>query len=198
MAFFAIIVAFSSPDSAKLEKLKQETSKSMKVEYKNPFEDLARKLIQILKELNLADQVEITKLDDGIQLLSRGTLFFDSGSASLKPIAQMLMSKLAEVLTEEAKGYRVVVEGHTDDNRVLSKKFASNWELSSSRASTVVRLLESKGFERSFLSPIGLADTRPLVPNRDAQGEPLVENQARNRRIIIRILKTLPGRLKFD
>jgi chemotaxis protein MotB len=57
-----------------------------------------------------------------------------------------------------------------------------------------VRLLESKGFAHTDLMPIGMADTQPIVPNRSATGEAIPENQAENRRIVIRIEKQLPQR----
>ena len=99
---------------------------------------------------------------------------------------------------KQAKGFRVTVEGHTDDSPIYSKSFPSNWELSSIRAGTVVRLLESKGLPRADLRPVGLADTEPVVPNRDGSGTPIPENQAANRRILIRIQKQLPKRLSRD
>jgi len=85
----------------------------------------------------------------------------------------------------------VIVEGHTDDIPIVTPKYPSNWELSSARASTVVRLLESAGFDHSDLRPVGLADTEPLVPNRG-----LAANRALNRRIVIRVQKQLPQRSK--
>jgi chemotaxis protein MotB len=194
MGFFVVVTAFSTPDSAKLERLKQETSKSMGVDYENPFEDLSKNIHEVLQDLKLGREVEVRQLDDGIELVSNGTLFFDSGSTELKPLAAQLMGEVARVIVEKARGFRVVVEGHTDDNPITSKQFPSNWELSSNRASTVVRLLEDKGFSRVNLSPIGLADTKPLVPNRLPSGAALAENQARNRRIVIRILKNLQAR----
>jgi chemotaxis protein MotB len=73
--------------------------------------------------------------------------------------------------------------------------FASNWELSSVRASTVVRLFESQGFPHAGLRPIGYGDTEPVVPNETPAGEPIPENQAQNRRIVIRIQRQLPARM---
>ena len=74
---------------------------------------------------------------------------------------------------------------------MVSKEFPSNWELSSLRATTVIRLLDSKGLPHVNLRPMGLADTDPIVPNRDEKGASIPDNQAQNRRIVIRIQRII-------
>jgi chemotaxis protein MotB len=194
-AFFVIISAFSTPDAAKMEKLKEETSKSMGVKYTKPFEELKSQLKQMLADSKMDKDISIVETGDGVAIVANGTLFFDSGAAELKPDAHTLISNLGDILIQEAKGFRIVVEGHTDDVPITSLRFPSNWELSSSRAGTVVRLLESKGFLHKDLRPLGLSDTEPLFPNLDESGAPIADNRARNRRIVIRIQKQLPKRL---
>jgi chemotaxis protein MotB len=67
--------------------------------------------------------------------------------------------------------------------------FPSNWELSGARAARVVRMFETMGFDRRQLQAIGYADTKPLVPNRDAQGAAIPQNQAQNRRVVLRVIR---------
>jgi len=189
--FFVMITAFSSPDVQKIERLKQATSKSMGGNYNKPFEDLSMSIDKIVKEIKLEKDVNVVETEEGVMITSRGTLFFDSGSAVLRPQAENLISHLTEVLVKQAQGFRVIVEGHTDDAPISSKFYPSNWELSSARAGTVVRLLEEKGFARKNMRPLGLADTEPLLPNRNADGEPNPANQAENRRIVIKLQKNL-------
>jgi chemotaxis protein MotB len=164
-------------------------------QYTKPFESLNLSLKSILQEMKLDQQVKIIDTGDGIAISSRGTLFFDSGSSQLKPEAEKLMQEIAEILAREALDFKILVEGHTDDVPTNSKMYPSNWELSSARASTVVRLLESKGLPHANLRPLGLADTEPSVPNLSEQGIALPENRAINRRIVVRIQKTLPKRM---
>ena len=193
--FFVILTAFSTPDPAKMEKLKETTAKSMGGQYTKPFESLNLSLKQILEQMKLDQQVKIIDTGDGIAISSRGTLFFDSGSSQLKPEAEKLMQEIAGILAREANEFRILVEGHTDDVPTNSKMYPSNWELSSARASTVVRLLEAKGIPHANLRPLGLADTEPSVPNLSEQGVPITDNRAINRRIVVRIQKTLPKRM---
>lgn len=194
--FFVIMGAFSNPDAGKMEKLKQETAKSMRVKYTKPFEELSTSLKKVMVDLKLEKEVNLDETLDGVTLTFRGTLFFESGSAILKAEALEVIRKMAGLLATEAKGFHVLVEGHTDDAPIVSRLFPSNWELSSARAGTVVRVLEDKGFPHKDLRPYGLSDTEPVVPNRDAAGIPILENRAQNRRIVIRLQKQLPKRMK--
>jgi flagellar motor protein MotB len=103
---------------------------------------------------------------------------FDSGSATLKPEGIKVVTKLAETL----KGYPDTVirsEGHTDDRPISTGRFPSNWELSSARATEVVRSLQKQGISPERLIAIGYGDTRPAAPNTDA------ESRAKNRRVEI-------------
>lgn len=196
VGFFVMISAFSTPDASKFEQMKKQTAKAMGSKYTKPFEEISQSIRNMLKELNIDKEVTLVETDEGLMVTSKGTLFFDSGSAELKPQAQELIGKVSDLLIQQAKGMHIVVEGHTDDAPIVSKQFPSNWELSSYRAGTVIRLLEAKGFPRNDLRPMGLADTEPLVPNRTAAGEAISANQAENRRIVIRILKQFAKRAK--
>ena len=79
------------------------------------------------------------------------------------------------------------VEGHTDDDPIHTARYPSNWELSAGRATGVVRLFIEQGMDTARLKASGFAETRPKVPNRDASGAPVRENQAINRRVLIRV-----------
>ncbi len=195
VGFFVMLTAFSTPDASKMERLKQETAKAMGVDYKNPYETLTQSLKNVLRDFKLEKEVLIHQTDDGVEITSRGTVFFDSGSSEMLEKAHQLVERIVLTLVHQAKGFLVVVEGHTDDVPIVSQKFPSNWELSASRANSVVRLMETKGFVHTNLRSIGFADTVPLVPNRDASGTAITDNQARNRRIVIRIKKQLPPRM---
>ena len=72
----------------------------------------------------------------------------------------------------------MVIQGHTDDRPVRGRRFDSNWELSASRAISVMRyMVENGGIDPKRLGTAGYADQRPLVPN-DSR-----ENRAKNRRV---------------
>ena len=74
------------------------------------------------------------------------------------------------------------MEGHTDNQRISSGQFPSNWELSGARAASVVRLFERAGVASQRMVAIGFGEFRPMDTNDFAQG------RARNRRVTLNIL----------
>jgi len=90
--------------------------------------------------------------------------FFDPASSSLRPEAIALLDAIAEELVTSKQNIRV--EGHTDDEPVRNTRFKSNWDLSASRAATVVSYLErAHGIAPIRLMAAGLGAQRPLVSN---------------------------------
>jgi len=116
--------------------------------------------------------------------------FFESGSATLSDAGKGILRKLfGTLLAPRFAGYRITVEGHTDNQPISGPQFPSNWELSSARAASVVRFFIDQGIPADRLRAAGYADTQPLAPNRDAAGNPIPENQAKNRRVVVELEK---------
>ena len=90
---------------------------------------------------------------------------------------------------EKFRDYQITIEGHTDDAPISTAQFPSNWELSTARASAVVHYFLEQGIAAQKLRAAGYADTFPVAPNRDSAGKPIPENQARNRRVVIKLEK---------
>jgi chemotaxis protein MotB len=128
-------------------------------------------------------QAEVIRRDQGVAVSLRGAAFFDPASAEIKPETLALLTDIASSLRDMP--VRITVEGHTDNLPMESWLYPSNWELSSARASRVARFLNDHGVQKDDLTVVGLADTRPLVPNAGPDGRPLPENQAKNRRVVI-------------
>ncbi len=107
---------------------------------------------------------------------------FATGSADLSPAAMQAIGRLADSLREVRNS--VLIEGHTDDVPIHTVRFASNWELSTARATAVVQwLIERGGVEASRLSAAGYGEFHPRVPNESAPA------RARNRRVDVVIAK---------
>jgi chemotaxis protein MotB len=136
--------------------------------------------------------VQVENGPDGVTVTFRGTLLFDSGSFELKGDARPLMTKIAEVVHQEASSHNVKVEGHTDNVPIKHPVIASNWELSALRAARVARLFEEQGFSKKQLAIQGWGEARPMVPNFNADGTENPSNQAKNRRVLIRIYRQSP------
>ena len=116
--------------------------------------------------------------------------FFPSGSATLSAGGQQALIKILQDLnTSQYKDFVITVEGHTDDNPISTAQFPSNWELSTARAAAVVRFFIQQGIPGQKLRAAGYADVMPKVPNRDDKGNPIPDNQAQNRRVVIKLEK---------
>lgn len=132
--------------------------------------------------------VELDRRESGVAVNLKSGVFFDSASAELKRDAVPLLASIAATLA--GTPYRITVEGHTDNLPIRTWLFPSNWELSAGRASRVARFLIEHGVPETHMAVLGLADTRPLVPNTAPGGQSLPENQARNRRVVIVVSPT--------
>lgn len=108
--------------------------------------------------------------------------FFASGSAVIKPEGIPTIAKIAAILAHVPEDIRV--EGHTDDVPIHNKQFASNWELSTARATEVLNLLITHfGIVPKRLSAAGYAQFHPVASNATTQG------RAINRRVDVVVLR---------
>lgn len=189
VGFFALLYSFSQVDKAMFEKVREAVSKQFGGRFETPFEDLDEALKSIVMKADLRDKVQIDKDASGISIVFQGSVFFDSGSTELRQEALPTFNLIIDALKHKASGFPIFVEGHTDNSPIQTPQFPSNWELSGARAARVVRLFEEHGFERELLSAQGFSDTRPLLPNNAPDGSPIAENQARNRRVVIRVTR---------
>jgi outer membrane protein OmpA-like peptidoglycan-associated protein len=109
---------------------------------------------------------------------------FESGSAQMKPTSHASFDRIASMLRKS--NYRLRIEGHTDNVPIHTAQFPSNWELSSSRATEIVRLLIVRdGFPAERLSAGGFAEFHPAATNRTPEGRGM------NRRVDIVVLGTV-------
>jgi chemotaxis protein MotB len=138
----------------------------------------------IQKALNseiMKHEVTMTMRREGLVISLKEMGFFESGSATIRPDSMDAISRLAEVLKQRQEDLRI--EGHTDNIPIHNSHFASNWELSTTRATEMIRLMIMK-FElpARHLSAAGYGEFHPVSGNDTASG------RAQNRRLDIVIL----------
>ncbi len=141
---------------------------------------VARQVEQALASLVMQDQVVVRNHGDWVEVEIRTDMLFGSGSATLSTQAGLVIAQLADVLAATPNPVRV--EGHTDNVPIRNSAFPSNWELSSARSASVVRLLAGGGVDPSRLAVLGLGEFRPAAPNTSAEG------RNANRRVLLVIL----------
>ena len=117
--------------------------------------------------------------------------FFTSGSAILSDDGKKLLQEIIDknLKAQDVQDHMITVEGHTDDAPIKTLQFPSNWELSTARAAAVVRFFIERGISPQRLRASGYSDSFPKAPNRDTAGKPLPQNQAQNRRVVIKLEK---------
>ena len=177
MAFFVIMFSISEPNTEKFERVTR-----------GMVETLSRKDVEAPVTPNSGDQANVDTTTIGRTVQFQTGKMFAPGSADILPEAYAQLDRLSQnlILLGNTR-YGVIVEGHTDDNPITNARFASNWELSAARATNVVRLFGGAEIPVHRMRAVAFAETQPKVPNRDGAGNPLPENQAKNRRIIIRV-----------
>lgn len=185
MGFFALISSMSSVNQQKLEQVRESAAETFGGEYKQPYKELGEALQKFVKDNKLEDKVKLKIGIQGVEMTFTGTMFFDSGNYVVKSEAAELMKKLAQTIKGVPSGYRTLIEGHTDSAPINHPIVASNWELSGLRASRIAQLFEQNGFAKDSLTIIGWGDNRPIVADRDANGNYIPEAMAQNRRVVI-------------
>ena len=172
------------------ERLKAEEAEKARLEQERAAKEAEiQRLTQTHEDLTKSLQAEIAKGDIKIQQVrDRLTInmvdrvLFDSGQAQVKPAGLKVLKQVSDIL-KKVTDKQIRIEGHTDNVPIgarLKERFPTNWELSTARATSVVRyLIEEGGVDRATLSAIGYADNRPVASN---DGE---EGRTANRRIEI-------------
>jgi chemotaxis protein MotB len=123
----------------------------------------------------------------GDRFVFQSEVFFDAGQAVLKPAGRAELDKLGAALLDLEKqippdiAWVLRVDGHTDVRPIASSQFASNWELSSARAISVVKYLISKGISPQHLVAAGFGEFQPIDPGTTD------EAYSRNRRIELKL-----------
>lgn len=191
MGFFALIASFSKPDVKEFEKVQQSAAEHFGGEFQKPYEELTKKIQKIVDENNLQNKVEVTREADGVSIRFDGQIFFDSGEFIVKNDGKAAMDKLLVGLGQDIHGHRALIEGHTDNAPIRHTIIASNWELSGIRAARIAQIFETHGFGKEQITILGWGETKPLVPNEDTNKVPIPNNQAKNRRVLIKLSKTL-------
>lgn len=172
------------------QRLKAEEADKARLEQERAAKEaeIAR-LTRTQEELSKSLQDEISKgnitiqqVRDQLTINMVDRVLFDSGQAQVKPAGVKVLKQVGDVLNT-ITDKQIRIEGHTDNVPISSKlqdKFKTNWELSTARATNVVRyLIDQGGVNRQYLSAVGYAETRPVATNDTDEG------RSSNRRIEI-------------
>lgn len=172
------------------QRLKTEEAEKARLEQERAAkEEEIRRLTRTQEELSRSLQDEIAKgnitiqqVRDRLTINMVDRVLFDSGRAQIKPAGLKVLKQVSDVLNK-VTDKQIRIEGHTDNVPISTKlqdRFKTNWELSTARATTVVRyLIDQGGVQPQALSAVGYADTHPIAGNDSEAG------RSSNRRIEI-------------
>lgn len=145
-------------------------------------EELERVLAKEIKD----KIVDVRFRKDGVVVSLREVGFFESGKAGMRTSSKGAIDRLTAILGTRSEALRI--EGHTDNVPIHNNQFGSNWELSSARATELIKVfVEQYHFDPARLSAAGYAEFHPLASNDTPEG------RARNRRVDVVILN--PARM---
>ncbi|RJG01186.1 flagellar motor protein MotD [Noviherbaspirillum sedimenti] len=164
-----------APDRQQVEALRRE---------RTAMTAIARQIQQALAPLVKRGIVRVTQTSRGVKVEINASILFAPGDARLTAESGEALTAIAGIMKEDS--HAMQVEGHTDNVPISNAAFPSNWELSSARASSVVRLLADNGVAHERLTAVGHAENFPVGPNESTEG------RLRNRRVEILILAGLP------
>ena len=135
----------------------------------NPeLEILSEEISEAVKTLIDDELISVKKTDFWLEIDIKSSILFSSGGAQLSEDAEEILATIARLLNTYPND--IQVEGFTDDRPINSKQFPSNWELSSSRAASVVHLFEDEGVDPQRMQAIGYGQYRPIADNNTVTG----------------------------
>ncbi|MFO7889880.1 MAG: OmpA family protein [bacterium] len=145
-------------------------------------------LVSDMKQEIEQGQIKITQMADRLSVSMVDKILFPSGKANITPDGLKVLERIGKVL-KNTQDKIIRVEGHTDNVPIhsrLKKRFPTNWELSTTRATNVVRFLQEKtGIDPKRLHAVGMSEYHPVASNETEAG------RSQNRRIEIALLPKL-------
>jgi len=211
MCFFVLLFAFSEIDAQKFEAVMQsfqgsagvlsggttlsdsplvftgmpETNTSLETVDSKVLDELKEEIESQLDEANIELEITAEVINRGLLIRFPDNALFDSGKADLKVPAKEALTVIGNILLDEPFTERVIsVEGHTDNVPMRSAEFPSNWELSTTRATNVIRyFLDEVGIKPKRLSASGYGEYYPIATNETPEG------RSQNRRVDIVVMR---------
>lgn len=191
--FFVIMTSFASFEPAVVARKSKDIAEYVsKGRYKEEMTEFQNLGLEIGGHPNLKGVVRSTLKDGTLEVVFSSAIMFPSGNADIQDSFVKNIDIMVGLIKNKNPNYRIIVEGHSDDSPLSADHiYRSNWDLSASRATSVVERFLYYGFKPNQLVSVGLGDSRPVAPNHDKYGQAIKENQALNRRVVIKVLQPL-------
>lgn len=191
--FFVIMVSFANFDPVVVAKKSADVAGYFAPDKEGDELKAYQSLgLEIGGHPNMKGVARSTIKDGTLEVVFTSALMFTAGEVDISDEFQKSLDVIIGLIKNKNPSYRIMVEGHTDQSALSpTHAYRSNWELSSARAAAVVERFIYFGFKPQQLVAVGFGESRPIVPEHDKHGQALPENQALNRRVVIKVLKPL-------
>ncbi len=177
-------IILENPTTEELEKHRQLSDEILKE--RRQLELVSEQFEDVLQPYIENDLIEVKKNDFWIELEMNSQLLFLSGEAELSRKAHPVLKKVAEVVRRLPNV--INIEGYTDNIPIDTVEFPSNWDLSSARATSVVREFINNGISPKRLSAIGYGEFHPAADNKSTEG------RIKNRRVVLVLMSQVFAR----
>lgn len=147
----------------------------------NVFNAISQEFASVFSDLVDDGIMTISSNDDWLQIELRDSILFSSGRANVSPRAQEIFTQVARILS--ASENPIQIEGFTDNVPIGTRQYPSNWELSTARASAIVKWMASSGIDPTRLAAVGFGEHQPIATNSTAAG------RSQNRRVAIMVAR---------
>ncbi len=168
-------------------KIITDEKKVLRVERKEKMKHMAKDILQALAPLIQNGKVRVTQSIQGITVEINASVLFSPGQAKLEESSLLALRAVAHVVKDHE--HEIHVEGHTDNMPISTANFPSNWELSTARSSSVIRLFVENGVAPHRLTALGYGENRSVESNDTSEG------RKRNRRVAVMILSAEPDKI---
>lgn len=206
MTFFVLLFSMATLDPVKMADLaatmqENKIGSEPRVKIKSQSE-IKQEIKEAIEQMDMEQYANVTSSPKGTTITIDSQFAFAIGSADLKSIIFPFLDSIIPIMKDQGNRYPIAVEGHTDNlptSGSIALRYPSNWELSSARASSVVRYCIGAGVPAGKMRAVGFADQIPygtswaqtrmgVTPEDVIAGNATVELQIKNRRVEISFL----------
>jgi len=188
--FFILMTAFANFDPVGFQRKTEIVAKSFR---KDKWKSSEIKSIFIEEEIanhpDLKKKLKVSVKNGKMYIVFSSTTLFKNGQSRLDPSVLTTLDSLIDILKTKNPNFRVIIEGHADDNLTSHKYLDSNWDISSLRATAILKRFEFFGFPKNNLIAIAKGNTVPLKVSVDKDGRMIEEFARFNRRAVIKVLE---------
>ena len=153
---------------------------------RDPLKTIADDITQAFGDLIASNQLTVRGNELWVEIELNSSLLFGSGDAMPSDVAFSIIDKVAAIL--KPFDNPIHVEGFTDDLPIRTAQYPTNWELSSARSSSIVRMLAMQGVNPARMASVGYGEFQPVANNATPEGRAL------NRRVVLVVSRNLDVR----